>query len=111
MTTLSSYRAFPSALVLVSAAALAFTGLIATTSPANAKTASSDYRCTALVDQAKAAADQAAGDKQASAKRFVALGVKLCDAGNERAAAKQFRAALDIAGVAETESDSRLAAR
>ena len=33
------------------------------------------------------------------------------EAGNERAAAKQFRAALKIAGVAEVETDSQMAAR
>jgi hypothetical protein len=38
--------------------------------------------------------------------------VKLCEAGNERAAAKQFRAALKVAGVAEVApTDARLAAR
>lgn len=110
-SSLSAYRAFPSALALVSAVVLAFTGLIVSITPANAMVASSDYRCTGLVDQAKTAASQADSSKQASAKRFVAVGVKLCEAGNERAAAKQFRAALKLAGVAEVETDSRLAGR
>lgn len=110
-SSLSSYRDFPTAFALVTAAALAFTGLIATTSPAHAMVGSTDYRCTALSTQAQTAADGTASDKQASAKRFVSLGNKLCDAGNERAAAKQFRAALKLAGVAEVDSDSRMAAR
>lgn len=110
-SSLSSYRAFPSAFALVSATALAFTGLMASATPANAMVASDDYRCTALVEQARTAANNTDSSKQASAKRFVSVGVKLCDAGNERAAAKQFRSALKIAGVAEVESEARLAAR
>lgn len=106
---LSSFRRFPAAFAIVAASALAFTGLMASTLPAYA--ASGDYRCAGLADQATTAADQVDGNKQASAKRFVATGKKLCEAGNERAAAKQFRAALKIAGVAETETDSQMAAR
>ena len=45
------------------------------------------------------------------AERFVATGKKLCEAGNERAAAKQFRAALKLAGVAEVETDAKMASR
>src|SRR3546814_2354172 len=61
--------------------------------------------------QAHVAASGVEGSKQSSAKRFVSTGKKLCEAGNERAAAKQFRAALKIAGVAEVETDSQMAAR
>jgi hypothetical protein len=71
---------------------------------------STDYRCTALVDQARTAAAGADAKKQSAANRHVATGIKLCEAGNQRAAAKQFRSALKVAGVAET-SDARLAAR
>ena len=90
---LSSFRRFPTAFAIVAGSALAFGGLMASTSPAYAQ-GSADYRCTGLADQANTAADSAQGGKQASAKRFVATGKKLCEAGNERAAAKQFRAAL-----------------
>jgi hypothetical protein len=101
-----------SAVALVGAVALAFTGLLATASPAQAQGASTDYRCTGLVEQARTAAAGADAKKQASATRLVSTGVKLCEAGNERAAAKQFRAALKIAGVAEAApADARLAAR
>lgn len=108
---LSSFRRFPAAFAIVAASGLAFAGLMASTSPAHAQTGSSDYRCAGLADQARTAADSTQGTKQASAKRFVSTGTKLCEARNERAAAKQFRAALKIAGVAEVETDSEIAAR
>ena len=107
---LSAFRRFPTAFAIVAASGLAFTGLMASTSPAYAQS-SGDYRCAGLADQARTAADSAEGGKQASAKRFVSTGKKLCEAGNERAAAKQFRAALKIAGVAEVETDSQMASR
>lgn len=106
---LSAFRRFPTALTIVAGAALAFTGLIASTSPAYAQ--SSDYRCTGLAEQATTAADAASAGQKSSAKRFVSTGKKLCEAGNERAAAKQFRAALKVAGVAEVNGDSRVASR
>lgn len=107
---LSSFRRFPSAFAIVAASALAFTGLMASASPAYAQS-NGDYRCAGLADQARTAADAAQGGKQSSAKRFVNTGSKLCEAGNERAAAKQFRAALKVAGVAEVETDSQMASR
>ena len=109
-TQLSSFRRFPAAFAIVAASALAFTGLIATTSPAYAQD-SSDYRCSTLAEQAYVAANGVDGAKQVNAKRFVSTGKKLCEAGNERAAAKQFRAALKLAGVAEAETDSQVASR
>jgi hypothetical protein len=99
-----------SAFALVAATLLSFAGLMASTQAAQAQTGSTDYRCTALVDQARTAAASTDAKKQASASRLVATGVKLCEAGNERAAAKQFRAALKIAGVAE-QTEAMLAAR
>lgn len=99
-----------SAFALVAATTLAFAGLMASTSPAQAQIRSTDYRCTQLVDQARTAAASADAKKQADAKRMVVTGVKLCEAGNERAAAKQFRAALKLTGVAE-QADTALAAR
>ena len=107
---LSAFRRFPAAFAIVAGSALAFTGLMASTTPAYAQTGS-DYRCSGLAEQAHVAAGGVEGGKQASAKRFVSTGKKLCEAGNERAAAKQFRAALKIAGVAEVETDSQMAAR
>lgn len=108
---LSSFRRFPSAFAIVAASALAFTGLIASTAPAYAQTGGNDYRCSGLAEQAYVASNGVEGAKQTSAKRFVATGKKLCEAGNERAAAKQFRAALKLAGVAEVETDAKMASR
>lgn len=107
---LSSFRHFPSAFAIVAASALAFTGLMASATPAYAQSGG-DYRCAGLAEQAHVAANGMDGKKQASAKRFVSAGKMLCEAGNERAAAKQFRSALKIAGVAEVETDAQMAAR
>lgn len=109
-TQLSSFRRFPAAFAIVAASALAFTGLIATTSPAYAQDGG-DYRCSTLAEQAYVAANGVDGAKQVNAKRFVSTGKKLCEAGNERAAAKQFRAALKLAGVDEVATDSKMASR
>lgn len=106
---LSSFRRFPTAFAIVASSALAFTGLMATATPAYAN--STDYRCAGLADQASAAAEDASAGQKSSAKRFVTTGKKLCEAGNERAAAKQFRAALKIAGVAEVDTGNKMAAR
>lgn len=99
-----------SAFALVAATFLSFAGLMASTSPAYAQAGADEYRCTQLVEQARTAATNADAKKQASAKRLVLTGVKLCEAGNQRAAAKQFRAALKLTGVAE-QPDALLAAR
>ena len=107
---LSSFRRFPTAFALVAASGLAFAGLMASTSPAYAQSGG-DYRCAGLAEQAHVAASGVECAKQSSAKRFVSTGKKLCEAGNERAAAKQFRAALKIAGVAEVETESQMASR
>ena len=107
---LSSFRRFPTAFAIVGASALAFTGLVASASPAYAQSGS-DYRCAGLADQASTAAEGASAGQKSSAKRFVSTGKKLCEAGNERAAAKQFRAALKVAGVAEVQTDSQMASR
>ena len=107
---ISSFRRFPTAFAIVGAAALAFSGLIASTTPAYAQSAS-DYRCAGLAEQAHVAATGTDGAKQKSAKRFVSTGKALCEAGNERAAAKQFRSALKVAGVAELDTEAQMAAR
>src|SRR3546814_1201105 len=78
---LSSFRRFPTAFAVVAASALAFTGLIASTSPAYAQSGG-DYRCAGLAEQAHVAASGVEGSKQSSAKRFVSTGKKLCEAGN-----------------------------
>lgn len=106
---LSAFRRFPTAFAIVAASGLAFAGLISTTSPAYAQSGG-DYRCASLADQASTAANSADAGKQTNAKRFVSTGKKLCEAGNERAAAKQFRAALKVAGVAEVQGDAQVAA-
>ena len=107
---LSSFRRFPTAFAIVGASALAFAGLMVSTAPAHAQQ-NGDYRCSGLAEQAHVAANRVEGSKQASARRFVATGKKMCEAGDERAAAKQFRAALKVAGVAEAESDAKMASR
>src|SRR5690606_6302704 len=68
-----------------------------------ASAAAADYRCTGLADQARAASDAADAGKQKVTKRYVATGLKLCEAGNGRAAAQQFRSALRAAGVEEVQ--------
>lgn len=107
----SSFRRFPTAFAIVGASALAFAGLMTSTSPAYALSGDGDYRCSGLAEQAHVAAEGASAGQKTSAKRFVSTGKKLCEAGNERAAAKQFRAALKVAGVAEAQTDSRMASR
>lgn len=107
---LSSFRRFPTAFAIAGSAALAFAGLMASTAPAHAQQGN-DYRCSGLAEQAHVAATGVEGNKQASARRFVATGKKLCEAGDERAAAKQFRAALKIAGVTEADNGAKVAAR
>src|SRR3546814_1260202 len=66
---LSSFRRFPTAFAVVAASALAFTGLIASTSPAYAQSGG-DYRCAGLAEQAHVAANGVEGSKQSSAKRL-----------------------------------------
>ena len=107
---LSSFRRFPTAFAITGAAALAFAGLMASTVPAQAQQGN-DYRCSGLAEQAHVAANGVEGRQQSSARRFVATGRKLCEAGDERAAAKQFRAALKIAGVTEADTTAQVAAR
>ena len=46
---LSSYRRFPAAFAIVAASVLAFTGLMATATPAYAQSGS-DYRCAGLAE-------------------------------------------------------------
>lgn len=71
------------------------------TAPASAQ-AATDYRCTALVDQARtAAANSTDAAKAQRARQFIATGVALCEARSEGPAARQFRSALRVLGVQE----------
>src|SRR3546814_17020053 len=101
---LSSFRRFPSAFAIVAASALAFTGLIASTSPVQAQPKAGDYRCAGLAEQARTAADAMQKEKQSSANQFVATGKKLCGAGNHSAAPTQYRPAATNPGLAEAET-------
>ena len=92
-------RRFSALFLAAAGGALALGGLVAEPAQANAR----DYRCGELAAQARTAADSADVSKQKVAKRFVATGDKLCEAGNGRAAAQQFRSALRTAGVAEVQ--------
>ena len=74
--------------------------LVAFTAPAAAQSA--DYRCAELQVQARTAAANATDADQAQrARRFIAVGQQLCEARAEGQAARQFRSALRILGVAE----------
>ena len=66
---LSSFRRFPAAFAIVAGSALAFTGLMASTTPAYAQTGS-DYRCSGLAEQAYTASNGVEGGKQASANCY-----------------------------------------
>lgn len=89
----------------LSALAVTFAGAALAMTAVPAAANNGDYRCVSLADQARAAADGADASKQKAAKRFVATGQKLCEAGNGRAAAQQFRSALRTAGVAEVAAE------
>lgn len=93
-------RRFSALFLAAAGGALTLGSLAAQPAQANAR----DYRCGALAEQARSAADSADASKQKIARRFVATGNKLCEAGNGRAAALQFRSALKAAGVAEVEA-------
>jgi hypothetical protein len=74
--------------------------LVAFTAPAAAQSA--DYRCAELQAQARTAAANATDADQAQrARRFISVGQQLCEARAEGQAARQFRSALRILGVAE----------
>lgn len=75
-------------------------------SPAFAGTASADYRCSALPEQARTAAAATTDPAQRQrAERFIATGQQLCVARSEGPAARQFRSALRILNVAEVRTD------
>ena len=89
-----------SGIMLTVAAMLSFGSVIAAITPVQAAT-SSDYRCTKLLQQARDAVEKSESKTQKRAKRYIAIGVQLCQSGNERAASKKFRAALKTIGTTE----------
>jgi hypothetical protein len=100
---------FPlSSTLTVATFALAPVLMFAVAAPAQAQGASGDYRCTALADQARAAAalPGLSASDATSARRAVATGTTLCNARAEGAAARQFRRALSIANVTEARADN-----
>lgn len=90
----------PASLVFAS---FALAPLALMSSPAHAQRASGDYRCTALADQVRSAvaAAPADGDGTARARRALANGQLLCNAGNAADGGRQYRAALRSLGVEE----------
>lgn len=93
-------RRISTLLLAAAGSALALSAVAVAPAQANAR----DYRCGGLAEQARSAAENADASKQRVAKRYVATGLKLCEAGNERAAAQQFRSALKASGVEEVQA-------
>src|SRR5688572_17926149 len=89
-----AFLTFPAA-VLISAGLM-----FVTAAPASAATAEACVTVPAQVRQAVATVDAGTARR---ALGYVATGEKLCEAGNERAANKKFRAALTAVGVAESQ--------
>lgn len=87
----------------IAAISFALTGAVLLSgAPAQARGASTDYRCTALAEQARtAAATVADANQQARVRRMISTGDSLCQARAEGEAARQFRAALQVMGVQE----------
>ncbi len=84
-------------LITAPLAILVSTGfLLAAAGPAAAQ----DERCTTLPEQARVAVQSVDAGTAKQALRYIATGEKLCEAGNEREAAKKFAAALKLAGPA-----------
>src|SRR3546814_5245044 len=69
---LSSFRRFPTAFAVVAASALAFTGLIASTSPAYAQSGG-DYRCAGLAEQAHVRSEAHTSELQSLMRRSYAV--------------------------------------
>ncbi|MEQ1688407.1 MAG: hypothetical protein ABL874_07520 [Sphingopyxis sp.] len=91
-----------SALLTSASFALAPIALFAVPTLAHAQGASGDYRCTELPAQVRAAtAASTDADAVQRAQRFIANGRNLCNARAEGEAARQYRSALRILGVAE----------
>lgn len=102
--------------LLLAAASFALTGTIMLAAvPADARGASTDYRCTALLEQSRAAVAAATDPAVAQrAARAIRTGETLCEARAEGAAANQFRRALTMLGVEEvrtTTTPAEIAAR
>ena len=97
-----------SSTLTLAAFALAPVAMFSIAVPAHAQGTSGDYRCTALADQARAAAAQPGLSTSAvtRARQAVATGQTLCAARAEGAAARQFRRALSIANVVEVRNQT-----
>jgi hypothetical protein len=89
-----AFLTFPAALLM--SAGLMFV----TAAPASAATAEACTTVPAQVRQAVATVDAGTARR---ALGYVSTGEKLCEAGNERAANKKFKAALNALGVAESQ--------
>lgn len=89
-------------LITAPAALLVATGLLFVT----AAPAAAAERCAAVPEQVRQVASTADAGAAKKALRFAAIGEKLCDAGNDRAADKKFAAALTALGI---EGDQQLA--
>jgi hypothetical protein len=80
----------------------AVTGAVMLVSAPVSAQAATDYRCTALAEQARtAAANTSDATKAQRAQRFIATGAALCEARSEGSAARQYRSALRVLGVDE----------
>ncbi len=87
---------------LTTAAAMLIAGsLTFVAAPARA---AEDDRCTALPEQVRSALAGAESSAAAQAARRLRVGQQLCRAKNQRAAAKEFQAALKLLGRSETAS-------
>lgn len=93
-------------LLTVPAALLVSTGfLFAAAGPAMA---APDERCAVLPAQLRDAAGNAETRTARKALGYISIGEKLCEAGNERAAAKKFTAAMKTLGVEQAEQIATL---
>ena len=106
-------KSFPLSSILM-AATFTLAPLVALSAPVGAQAqAAADYRCADLPVQARTAiAASTDANATARARRLVASGQQLCDLRSEGPAARQFRSALRVLGVAEVRApDARQIAR
>jgi hypothetical protein len=87
--------------ITIPAAVLVSTAfLFAAAGPAAAAT---DPRCTTMPEQVRVAVPNADASTARQALRYLSIGEKLCEAGNEHDATKKFEAALRTLGVENRE--------
>jgi hypothetical protein len=93
-------------LITAPVAFLVSTGfLFAAAGPAMAAT---DERCATVPAQVREAAATADASEAKKALRYVSIGEKLCDAGNEREAGKKFAAAVKTLGLVDAQQFAAL---